>query len=59
MQMFLERGEYLLEDRVMEEVEKIFERVDTTAEFEVLRYAAERDSLIDKTKAADKVGSRS
>jgi len=33
-------GEYLLEDHVMEEIEEIFERVDTTAELEVLKYAA-------------------
>jgi len=33
-------GAYLIEDRVMEEVEEIFERVDTTAELEVLKYAA-------------------
>nr|VFJ42861.1 MAG: hypothetical protein BECKDK2373C_GA0170839_100270 [Candidatus Kentron sp. DK] len=33
-------GAYLLEDRVMEEVEEIFERVDATAELEVLKYAA-------------------
>ncbi len=33
-------GEYLLEDRVMEIVEQIIGRVDTTAELEVLKYAA-------------------
>ena len=33
-------GEYLLEDRVMEGVEEILERVDMTAELEVLKYAA-------------------
>jgi len=33
-------GEYLLEDHVMEYVEHIFERVDATAELEVLKYAA-------------------
>ena len=31
---------YLIEDRVMEEVEELFERMDTTAELEVLKYAA-------------------
>ena len=31
---------YLLDDRVMEEVEDIFARVDATAELEVLKYAA-------------------
>ena len=33
-------GEYLLDDYVMEHVEQIFERVDVTAELEVLKYAA-------------------
>ena len=33
-------GEYLLEDLVMEEVEEIFEHVDTSVELEVLKYAA-------------------
>ncbi len=33
-------GEYLLEDRVMEDVDQIFEQVDKTAELEVLKYAA-------------------
>ena len=33
-------GEYLLEDRVMEGVEEILERVDMTAELEILKYAA-------------------
>jgi YgiT-type zinc finger domain-containing protein len=33
-------GEYLLEDYVVEDLEKIFERVDMTVELEVLRYAA-------------------
>ncbi len=33
-------GEYLLDDDIMEHVEQIFERVDVTAELEVLKYAA-------------------
>ncbi len=33
-------GEYLLDDSIMEHVEQIFERVDMTAELEVLKYAA-------------------
>ncbi len=33
-------GEYLLEDRVLEEVDRILDRVDTSAELEVLKYAA-------------------
>jgi YgiT-type zinc finger domain-containing protein len=32
--------EYLLEDQVMQRVEKILEKVDTSAELEVIRYAA-------------------
>lgn len=32
--------EYLLEDSVMEQVDDILERIDRTAELEVLRYAA-------------------
>ena len=33
-------GQYLLDDHTMEYVEHIFERVDVTAELEVLKYAA-------------------
>ena len=32
--------EYLLDDPVMERVEQIIERVDATAELEIVRYAA-------------------
>ncbi len=32
--------EYLLDDPVMKRVEEILEKVDTTAELEVIRYAA-------------------
>ena len=32
--------EYLLEDQVMQRIEKILEKVDTSAELEVIRYAA-------------------
>lgn len=32
--------EYLLEDQVMQRVEKILEKVDTSAELQVIRYAA-------------------
>jgi YgiT-type zinc finger domain-containing protein len=32
--------EYFLEDSVMDRVDKILERVDTTAELEIIRYAA-------------------
>ena len=32
--------EYLLEDQVMQRVEKILEKVDSSAELEVIRYAA-------------------
>jgi YgiT-type zinc finger domain-containing protein len=33
-------SEYLLEDRVMDRVEQILQRVDAAAELEVIRYAA-------------------
>lgn len=33
-------GEYLLEDAVMERVDKILERADVQAELEIIRYAA-------------------
>ena len=33
-------GEYLLEDRVMEAVERMFAKADESAELEILRYAA-------------------
>ncbi len=32
--------EYFLDDSVMDRVDKILERVDTTAELEIIRYAA-------------------
>jgi YgiT-type zinc finger domain-containing protein len=32
--------EYLLEDQVMQRLEQILEKVDTSAELEVIRYAA-------------------
>ncbi len=32
--------EYFLEDSIMDRVDKILERVDTTAELEIIRYAA-------------------
>ncbi len=35
-----ECGEYLIEDAVMERVEKTLQNVDQTAELEVVRYAA-------------------
>ncbi len=33
-------GEYLLEDQVMERVEEIFQKTDSAAGLEVIRYAA-------------------
>jgi YgiT-type zinc finger domain-containing protein len=33
-------SEYLLDDSVLQRVEKLLERVDTSAELEILRYAA-------------------
>jgi YgiT-type zinc finger domain-containing protein len=33
-------GEYLLEDTVLEKVEGIIQKVDDTAELEIIRYAA-------------------
>ena len=33
-------GEYLLEDTVMQRVDKILERADVQAELEIIRYAA-------------------
>jgi YgiT-type zinc finger domain-containing protein len=33
-------GEYLLDDPVMKRVEEILEKVDTSAELEIVRYAA-------------------
>ena len=33
-------SEYLIEDDVMEKVDRIFERIDRTAELEILTYAA-------------------
>jgi YgiT-type zinc finger domain-containing protein len=33
-------GEYLLDDPVLKRVEEILEKVDTTAELEVIKYAA-------------------
>jgi YgiT-type zinc finger domain-containing protein len=33
-------GEYLLEDPVMQRVDKILERADVQAELEIIRYAA-------------------
>ncbi len=33
-------GEYLFEDRVFAEIEEILSRVDSSAELEVIRYAA-------------------
>jgi YgiT-type zinc finger domain-containing protein len=33
-------GEYLLEDAVMQRVDKILERADVQAELEIIRYAA-------------------
>ncbi len=32
--------EYLLKDAILERLEKMFKKVDTTAELEVLKYAA-------------------
>ncbi|MGO9116476.1 MAG: type II toxin-antitoxin system MqsA family antitoxin [Desulfomonilaceae bacterium] len=32
--------EYFMEDSIMNRVDKILERVDTTAELEIIRYAA-------------------
>ncbi len=32
-------SEYLIEDKEMEQIEKIFKNLDTSAELEILRYA--------------------
>lgn len=33
-------SEYLLDDQVMERVEKVFQKIDSVAELEVIHYAA-------------------